>query len=63
MRFAPLRSGFSAPSHQSKLKGCYVIEELLQQRIGALSIPDVDVTLLDATVRVRVVVAEGRAVV
>ncbi len=63
MRFAPLRSGFSAPSHQSKLKGCYVIEELLQQRIGALSIPDVDVTLLDANVRVRVVVAEGRAVV
>ena len=40
-----------------------MIEELLQQRVGALSIPDVGVTLLDAGVRVRVAVAEGRAVV
>jgi len=51
------------PSHQTELKVVYVIEELLQQRIGALSIPDVDVSLADAGVRVRVAVAEGRAVV
>jgi len=63
MRFTPKRSGFSVPSHQTELKVVYVIEELLQQRIGALTIPDVDVTLLDAGVRVRVAVAEGRAVV
>jgi len=62
-RFTPLRSGFSVPSHQTELKVVYVIEELLQQRIGALSIPDVDVSLADAGVRVRVAVAEGRAVV
>jgi ATP-binding protein involved in chromosome partitioning len=63
MRFTRLRSGFSAPSHQTELKVGYVIEELLQQRIGALSIPDVDVSLADANVRVRVAVADGRAVV
>jgi len=63
MRFTPKRSGLSVPSHQTELKVVYVIEELLQQRIGALTIPDVDVTLLDAGVRVRVAVAEGRAVV
>jgi len=63
MRFAPKRSGFSLPSDQTELKGWYVIQELLQQRIGALSIPDVDVTLADAGVRVRVAVGEGRAVV
>src|SRR5687768_4029965 len=63
MRFTPKRSGFSVPSHQTELKVVYVIEELLQQRIGALSIPDVDVTLADANVRVRVAVVEGRAVV